>query len=90
MNIMFDGPTVFQKRNYHNLEKDFKDEVSMYMNNKKIYEILKKLKLKRGIKNFDKNLLSCYKILIKNSFFQKNEIVFLKAWLTDCKNLKLI
>ena len=89
MNIMFDGPIFFQKRNYHNLEKDFKDEISMYMNNKKIYDILKKLKLKKGIKNFDINLLSCYKILVKNNFFKKNEIIFLKAWLIDCKNLKL-
>ena len=31
LNILFHGPSVFQKRNHHNLEKDFFQEVPMYI-----------------------------------------------------------
>ena len=87
-NILFDRPSVFQKRNYHNLIKDFKDEALMYINNKKIMEILSNVKLKKGIRNFSSNIISCYKALIKEGFFKKKELIYLKAWLKDCQSLK--
>ena len=90
INILFNGPSVFQKRNHHNLILDFKDETSMYINNKKIMEILNKTKLKKGISNLSTNLVLCYKALIKNGFFEKKEFMYLKAWVKDCENIKLI
>ena len=88
--ILFNGPSVFQKRNHHNLIVDFKDEASMYINNKKIMEILNQTKLKRGFGNLSTNLVLCYEALIKNGFFEKKEFVYLKAWVKDCQNIKLI
>tara|TARA_A100000164_G_C21930661_1_gene785378 strand:+ start:757 stop:1755 length:999 start_codon:yes stop_codon:yes gene_type:complete len=85
--ILFFGTNIFQKRNLHNLMDDFSQEVPLYLDSKKIYKILNKLKLKKGIKNFSWNLIYCYKTLIKNNFFDKNELVYLKAWLNDCKIL---
>mgnify|MGYP006153151919 FL=1 len=90
INILFNGPSVFQKRNHHNLIVDFKDEASMYINNKKIMEILNQTKLKRGFGNLSTNLVLCYEALIKNGFFEKKEFVYLKAWVKDCQNIKLI
>ena len=37
---LFYGTTVFQKRNEHNLFKDFEDEIPIYLNSKKIIEVL--------------------------------------------------
>ena len=45
--IMFFGTNIFQKRNIHNLMLDFDQEIPMYINSKKIFEILKKIKLKK-------------------------------------------
>ena len=45
--ILFYGTSVFQKRNEHNLLKDFEDEIPVYLNSKIIVEILNKLKLKK-------------------------------------------
>tara|TARA_B100000941_G_scaffold246161_1_gene190876 strand:+ start:168 stop:1172 length:1005 start_codon:yes stop_codon:yes gene_type:complete len=86
-NILFHGPTVYQKRNKHNLENDFLQEVPMYVNNKKIYQILEQIPLKKGKHNFFKNLIKCYKILVKNNFFHKKELKYLQAWNHDCKSL---
>ena len=47
--ILFYGTSVFQKRNEHNLLKDFEDEIPVYLNSKIIVEILNKLKLKKEI-----------------------------------------
>ena len=35
---------------------------------------LNKTKLKKGISNLSTNLVLCYKALIKNGFFEKNEV----------------
>ena len=85
--ILFFGTTMFQKRNFHNLSNDFKEEIPMYLNNKNIYQTLNKLKL---IKNdYLSNLLICYKSLIKNSFISQKELTYLKSWISDIKNLKI-
>ena len=87
LNILFHGPSVYQKRNKHNLENDFLQEVPMYTNNKKIYQILEQISLKRGKHNFFENLNKCYKILVEKNFFQKKELKYLQAWIHDCKSL---
>ena len=63
--ILYFGTTMFQDRNFHDLNSDFNLEVPMYLNNKKIYGILDKLKFKKGEKNYSDNLLIAYKALIK-------------------------
>ena len=83
--ILFFGSTMFQKRNLHNLNNDFREEVPMYLNNKNIFNSLKNLKLVKG-DNLS-NLLICYKSLIQNGFFSKEEFMHLKAWVQDIKRI---
>jgi hypothetical protein len=87
--ILFFGTTMYQERNIHNLIEDFKDEIPMYLNNKKIINTILKIRLKKGEKNYLSNLLNCYQVLIKKKFIQKREIKYLKAWISDIKKLNL-
>ena len=57
----------------------------MYMFYKKIYDILLKLKLKKGKNNYLDNLNICYQALIQNKILLKSEKKFLNAWIKDCK-----
>ncbi len=88
LGILIYGTTMYQKRNYHNLMNDFNLELPMYLNSKKLNEILENIKIKKGISFFSYNLLHIYKILIQKKFFQKRELLYLKSWLKDCKNIK--
>ena len=72
--ILFFGTSMHQERNYHNLINDFEEEVPMYLNNKNIYNLLSKIRFKKGIRNYMKNLQLAYKFLIKNNFISKLEI----------------
>ena len=83
--ILFFGTTMFQKRNKHNLYKDFEEEIGIYLNNKKIINSILNINLKKGEKNYLSNILTCYKILIKKKFIHQNELKFLNAWLSDIK-----
>ena len=87
--ILFHNSTVIQKRNAHNLIRNFHDEVSGYENNFKIMNNLIKLKLKPGIKNIKYNMLLCYKELVRMNLIDKKEIKLLNTWFLDLKNIKL-
>ena len=86
-NILFFGTTMRQDRNDHNLMNDFIQEVPMYLLDNKINQILLKLKLLKGNKNYLNNLNICYDALIKNKIISKNEKLFLKAWTRDIENI---
>ena len=79
---------MFQDRNFHDLNKDFDQEVPMYVNNKKMFNILNNTKFKKGENNYLKNLLKAYKILIKYNFIHKDELKFLNAWISDIKYIQ--
>jgi hypothetical protein len=83
--ILFHGTDMFQNRNYHDLNKDFKQEIPMYLLNKKIFKTLAEIKLKPGSTNYDHNLILSYQALIKKGFVQQKEMFYLKAWLADIK-----
>ena len=87
MEILFYGTTMYQKRNVHDLMNDFKLETPMYLNSKVFNDIIKKIKIKKGKKFFSYNMLNIYKQLVKNNFFKKKELTYLKAWLSDCSKL---
>ena len=70
----------------YNLNNDFKEEVPMYLNNKNIFNSLSNLKLIKG--DYLSNLLICYKCLIKNGYISKKELIYLRSWISDIKNLK--
>ncbi len=87
MKILFTSPTVFQKRNFHNLLNDFEDEVPVYRDTEKIIEILETLKLYKSKKKLLKNLLICYEKLIENNFFHKKEMKLIKMWCSDVNKI---
>ena len=68
--------------------KDFNEEMPMYLNNKLIFNIIKKLKLKKGINFFSENLIYIYSVLIKKKILKKKELYYLKAWIKDFENIK--
>lgn len=88
--LSFHQPDMVQKRNEHNLLKDFEDEVSGYLNNYTIVEYLKNLELKSGAEYIPENLLKCYKLLVEKSFIGKEELPLLEAWLNDLSQISPI
>lgn len=84
---LFHKPTVYQKRNEHNLMRDFEDEVAGYLHNEKICDVLRNLTLKPGIENIPNNMIACYEQLIRLGVISANEMELLKAWLHDLSQL---
>ena len=85
--ILFHSSNVYQKRNPHILMKDFKDEVPVYLNVEKIYEELKKIKLKKGPNHYLANLVKCYQQLCKQKFFPNKEMILVNSWKKDIQKL---
>jgi len=85
--ILFFGTSMYQIRNKHDLNKDFEDEVPAYLYNKKIIDILEKIKLKKGKQNFLYNLKKSYQELVKYKIFEPKEKKYLDAWINDCKKV---
>ena len=81
--ILFHSSNVYQKRNPHNLMVDFKDEVPVYLDVNKLYELLRKIKIKKGSKNYLNNLVKCYEVLCEERFFKENEFKLVKSWEKD-------
>jgi hypothetical protein len=67
--------------------KDFESEVPVHLESQKIINLLKDIKFKNDPKKYLDNLLKCYEILIKNKIFKKEEIFYLKAWISDFKRI---
>lgn len=81
--LSFGNSSVYQDRNEHSLIKDFQDEISGYLNDKKIIQLLTNLDLKSGIDHLPENLLRSYRTLVENKILQEQELVILDAWLQD-------
>jgi len=84
--ILFHNSTVWQQRNDHNLMIDFRDEISGYTNNDKIYNSLKELKLKEGIQNIPVNMKVCYQKLIEMNLVDEKEMNLLDSWFKDIEH----
>jgi hypothetical protein len=81
--LLFHSSTVYQERNAHNLMRDFKDEISGYLNNRMIAERFEGLALEPGIENIPDNLRRCYEDLAKMGLVEARELAMLEAWLAD-------
>lgn len=83
--ILFREATVVQDRNDHNLMRDFEDEISGYVGNRKIVEALEALDLPSGadLPTIGENLRRCYQALVEGGHVGKEELPLLDAWLTD-------
>lgn len=85
--VVFHAPEVFQERNPHNLMRDFAEEISGYLRNKELVEILIGLKLESGDGAQNQNLLACYGALTAAGFFPPEELDLVKTWLSDIMSL---
>lgn len=82
--VTFHSPAeVFQDRNKHDLLRDFEDEISGYLKNDLIVQILGELELKFGEKFICENLLTCYQALVEKDILPQEEIDSVKQWIKD-------
>lgn len=82
-NLAFISPTVYQKRNEHNLMNDFSSEINCYLKVEKVVEILDKLILSGNPLNDIRNI---YIELNKNEIVNNLELEALDAWIKDVSN----
>jgi hypothetical protein len=87
--ILFHQATVRQKRNEHHLMKDFEDELPGYLRNRRIAEILGRLRLSHRAGSVHKNMEKCYQALVAEGILDTSELKYLEAWRSDCSALNL-
>lgn len=85
--LTFQGPTVWQDRNAHNLMKDFEDEIPGYLHNRAIVDTLGALALVSGIPAIADNLRACYRALVDLRVIGADELPLLELWLSDLASL---
>lgn len=81
--VLFHRATVRQERNDHNLMRDFEDEISGYLQNAKIVEVLAGLELAAGEQHVAANVRRCYHALVAKGLLPQDEMTLLDAWLHD-------
>jgi len=83
--ILFREATVVQDRNDHSLMRDFEDEISGYLGNRKIAEALDALTILPGtdLPTMGENLRLCYRALVEGGHVGEAELPLLDAWLAD-------
>ena len=81
--ILFREATVVQDRNDHSLIKDFEDEISGYLGNRRIGRTLDALDIPAGEENIPAAMRLCYAALAEGGFVGPEELPLLDAWLTD-------
>ncbi|MGB8181114.1 MAG: STELLO glycosyltransferase family protein, partial [Stellaceae bacterium] len=81
--VLFHEPTVRQERNAHDLMRDFADEQSGYLNNRKIAEIFAELPMKRGVRSIPDNMRMAYGSLIEAGLVNAAELQLLDLWFCD-------
>lgn len=86
LHLGFLSPTCYQDRNVHNLLKDFKDEVSMYLETAKVIEVLKSSL--SALNGSDNDLLVMYQALCKSGVVKEEELDIVAKWLELVKKGK--
>lgn len=87
--LMFHGPTVWQERNEHDLQKDFTDELPGYANNARMREELIATSLNPG-DSIQTMMEKCYQVLIRHQWVGPEEEPLLQSWLKDIQELKVL
>ena len=85
--ILFREATVVQDRNDHSLMRDFEDEISGYLGNRRIGEALAALDLPAGEESIPAAMRLCYRALVDGQFVGAEELPLLDAWLDDLAGL---
>jgi hypothetical protein len=83
--LAFRQATMFQARNRHNLIKDFTDEISGYLNNAIIIELLNDTGLSDNPNRIGTNMRICYERLVEANIIPKEELHLVDLWLKDIK-----
>lgn len=79
--VVFHSPSeVVQERNYHDLMKDFEDEIQGYLMNNRIKQALDELILVGGIMS---NMIDCYVELIRIGILPEDEYNSVRNWIDD-------
>jgi hypothetical protein len=86
--VTFHAAEAMQKRNAHNLMKDFQDEVPGYLANDQMARLLEEQTLEPGPEAAGSNLLRCYETLVKHEIMPRKELPLVKAWLGDLKKIE--
>lgn len=81
--VVFHGPDTIQHRNVHNLMTDFNGEITGYLQNQEITDLLAALSLVPGRENVSKNLFACYEALVQESVFPGEELDLVSGWIED-------
>ncbi|MEG3638306.1 STELLO glycosyltransferase family protein [Magnetococcus sp. PR-3] len=81
--VLFFSPTVWQERNEHDLNRDFRDEVPGYLHNADIAAGLAKLDLPPGTANLTANLRTCYQWLVEQQLMEPLELTLVEDWISD-------
>jgi len=86
--VVFHGPDTIQHRNVHNLMTDFRGEITGYLKNQEITDLLSALSLLPGDENVARNLYDCYEALAKGNIFPPEELEIVTGWIEDLENCK--
>ncbi len=86
LGILYHGPTVWQERNEHDLQRDFSDELPGYSNNARIRDELVGLSLDPA-ESFQTMMEQCYQILIRHGWVGREEEPLLQSWFADLELL---
>jgi len=88
LGVVFHGPEVFQKRNAHDLLRDFADEIPGYTRTKELVSILDRLTLGEGEDDVGDNMLVAYEALSHAGFFPPEEVALVNSWMSDLKRAR--
>ncbi len=84
--VIFHAPDVVQKRNFHNMRQDFKDEIPGYLKNMEIAKLLEAISF-TGRNDMGNLLYGCYETLVRAGIFPKKEMPLVECWLQDLENI---
>jgi hypothetical protein len=86
--VVFHPAEVVQERNFHDLMKDFEQEVPGYLHNEQIAGALESLSLRSGREEIAANMIRCYEKLVEKKFVSARELPLIKAWVADVELLE--
>ncbi len=81
LGVVFHAAEVVQDRNEHDLMRDFNDEIPGYQRNRELVQVLTDTALLPGEGAVADNLQRCYEALVRQGFFDRNELALVAAWL---------
>ncbi len=85
--VLFHAATIRQERNSHDLMRDFRDELTGYLENRAICAALERLDLHPGAASVGRNLLRCYELLVERGWLAEAELPLVRAWLVDVEGV---